>query len=71
MGWADHMVEGRLTMLENDDVVRTMREFGFTGPITRKDYLEFIGVDPNKRDAEMESLLPSHLQDWSQFEKKK
>jgi hypothetical protein len=52
-----------------DRTMRTMREFGFTGPISRQDYLDFIHAsdDPQEPSAELESMLPLHLQDWSQF----
>jgi hypothetical protein len=56
-----------------DRTMKLMRKCGFTGPITRRDYLDFIHAtdEPQEPDAEMESLLPLHLQDWEQFEKKK
>jgi hypothetical protein len=46
-----------------------MRKWGFTGPITRQDYLDFIYAtdDPQEPSAELESMLPQLLQDWSQF----
>jgi hypothetical protein len=49
--------------------MRTMRKFGFTGPITRQDYLDFIHAtdDPQEPSAELESMLPQLLQDWSRF----
>jgi hypothetical protein len=55
---------------QEDRTIKLMRKYGFTGPITRQDYLDFIHAtdDPQEPDAEMESLLPLHLQDWEQFE---
>jgi hypothetical protein len=55
-----------------DQTMKTMREFGFKGSISRQDYLDFIRAsdDLQEPSAEMESMLPEHLQDWSQFEKK-
>jgi hypothetical protein len=55
--------------LEKDRTVRAMRKWGFTGPITRQDYLDFIHAtdDPQEPNAELESMLPQLLQDWSQF----
>lgn len=55
-----------------DSVIKSMRQWGFKGPITRQDYLDAIHAtdDPREPSAEMESLLPLHLQDWSQFKKK-
>jgi hypothetical protein len=52
-----------------DSVMRSMRRWGFTGPITRPDYLDFIHAsdDPQEVSAELESMLPLALQDWSQF----
>jgi hypothetical protein len=57
--------------IKEDRTMRTMREFGFKGRITRQDYLDFIHAadDPQELDAEMESLLPRHLQNWKQFER--
>jgi hypothetical protein len=60
----------RIKVVKEDQTMRTMREFGFTGPITREDYLNFIHAtdeDPQPLDAEMESLLPEHLQAWEIF----
>jgi hypothetical protein len=59
-----------MAKVKEDRIMRTMREFGLTGPITREDYyLNFLHAtdDPQELDAEMESLPPEHLQDWEQF----
>jgi hypothetical protein len=63
--WRRHLEEE----LEKDRTVRAMRKWGFTGPITRQDYLDFIHAtdDPQEPSAELESMLPQLLQDWSQF----
>jgi hypothetical protein len=55
--------------LENDRTVRWMRRWGVTGPITRADYLDWIYApdDPQEPSAELESMLPTLLRDWSQF----
>jgi hypothetical protein len=55
--------------VKEDRTMRTMREFGFTGPITRQGYLDFIHAtdDPQEPSADLESMLPEHLQDWDQF----
>jgi hypothetical protein len=55
--------------LENDRTVRSMRQWGFTGPITRQDYLDWIHApgDPQEPSAELESMLPTLLRDWDQF----
>jgi hypothetical protein len=47
------------------------RRWGFTGPITRQDYLDFIHApgDPQEPSAELESMLPRSLQ-RSQFRRK-
>jgi hypothetical protein len=59
----------KIKVVKEDQTMRTMREFGFTGPITREDYLNFIHASDDEQplDAEMESLLPEHLQDWELF----
>jgi hypothetical protein len=56
--------------LENDRTVRWMRYWGITGPITRQDYLDWIHApgDPQEPSAEMESMLPTLLRDWDQFD---
>jgi hypothetical protein len=56
--------------LEDDDVVRTMRQYGHKGPITREDYIGFIHAkgEPEEWSPEQEADLPEELRDWSQFE---
>jgi hypothetical protein len=48
----------KIKVVKEDQAMRTMREFGFTGPITREDYLNFIHASDDEQplDAEMESL---------------
>jgi hypothetical protein len=44
--------------LEKDGIVRTMRRYGFTGPITRRDYVEFnCAPVPRPWTAEHEAEL--------------
>jgi hypothetical protein len=59
----------KIKVAKEDQTMRTMREFAFTGPITREDYLNFIHASDDEQplDAEMESLLPEYLQDREIF----
>jgi hypothetical protein len=59
----------KIKVVKEDQTMRIMREFGFTGPISREDYLNFIHASDDEQplDAEMESLLPEHLQAWELF----
>jgi hypothetical protein len=59
--------------IEDDDVVKTMRNLGHKGPITRELYIGFIHTRGEEKNwsPEDEADLPEALRDWSVFERKR
>jgi hypothetical protein len=57
--------------LEKDSIVKSLRRYGHTGPITREDYISFnwAGCSIRPWTAEHEAELPLLLQDWERFER--